>query len=51
LYSKLRKALRKINKIIKEKFKKEFKEIKQNLIYKIIEGAEDKFKNSPLLDL
>ena len=29
----------KINKVIKENFKKEFKEIKQNLIYKIIEGA------------
>ncbi len=36
LYSKLRKALRKLNKVIKENFKKEFKEIKQNLIYKII---------------
>ena len=35
-YSKLRKAIRKLNKIIHDNFRKEFKEIKITILYKII---------------
>ena len=43
-YSKLRKSMRKLNKIIAKKMKKEFKELKIGVIYKIIEGFEEQFK-------
>jgi hypothetical protein len=43
-YSKIRKALRHLNRVIKTYFKKEFKEIKIAAIYKIIEGFEEQFK-------
>lgn len=46
-YSKLRKALRHLNKIIKCYFKREFKEIKIGTVYKIIEGFEEQFKEKP----
>lgn len=45
-YSKLRKAVRKINKIIYKSLKKEFKEIKTTTLYKIIEGMDAKFRLS-----
>ena len=49
-YSKLRKAIRKLNKAIHDFFKKEFKEIKITILYKLIEAADEKFKNSPSID-
>ena len=49
-YSKLRKAIRKLNKVIHDHFKKEFKEIKITILYKIIEAADEKFKSSPSID-
>lgn len=49
-YSKLRKAIRKLNKVIHDNFRKEFKEIKITILYKIIEAADEKFKNSPSID-
>ena len=35
-YSKMRKGLRKLNRIISEEFKKDFKDIKLKVIYKIL---------------
>jgi len=35
-YSRLRKSLRKINKVIQEKYKKEVREIQTKVLYKII---------------
>ena len=49
-YSKLRKAIRKLNKTIHDHFRREFKEIKITILYKIIEAADEKFKNSPSID-
>lgn len=49
-YSKLRKALRHLNKVIKQNFRKEFKEMKIGVIYKIIEALEDRFKESTAID-
>jgi len=46
-YSKLRKALRHLNKIIKTYFRKLFKEIQIGTVYKIIEGFEEQFKEKP----
>jgi len=45
-YSRLRKSLRKLNKIILAEFKKQrlYKELKPNVIYKVIEGTELKHK-------
>jgi hypothetical protein len=39
-YSLLRKALRKINKVIQEEYKREIKEIKPNILYRIVEVSE-----------
>ena len=49
-YSKIRKGLRKVNYIVKDHFRKDFKEIKQTVLYKIIEGAEDRFNPNPIYD-
>ncbi len=49
-YSKLRKSMRKLNKIISKNFKREFKELKIGVIYKIVEGFEEQFKEKPLID-
>ena len=43
-YSKLRKALRKLNKAIHSHFKKEYREIRMTVLYKIIEATDDQFK-------
>lgn len=40
MYSKLRKAIRKLNKTITTYFKKEFKEIRPTVLYKIIEATD-----------
>lgn len=47
-YSRLRKSLRRLNRIICEKYKRESKEIKPQVLYKIIEAAEEAFKSEPL---
>lgn len=39
-YSKLRKVLRKLNKIIHHYFRREFREININVIYKLVEATE-----------
>lgn len=39
-YSKLRKALKKINKVISHVYRKEIKEIKPNVLYRIVEVVE-----------
>lgn len=46
----MRKALRKLNKVIHQNFKKEIKEIKMNVLYKIVEATDEKFKNNPTVD-
>lgn len=40
--------MRRINKIIQERFKKKVKELKLNVLYKIVEASEEKFKKTPL---
>ena len=47
-FAKLRKSMRKINKIINDLYKKQLKEVKLNVLYKIIEASEERFKKSPL---
>ena len=49
-YSKLRKSVRRLNKIIQKNFKKEFKELNIKMIYKIIEGFEEQFKENPIVE-
>jgi hypothetical protein len=49
-YSRLRKALRRLNKTIAERFHKEYREIKIDLLYKIIEIAEENFRGEMRLD-
>jgi len=39
-FAKLRKSIRRINKIIQERFKKKLKELKLNVLYKIVEASE-----------
>jgi myb proto-oncogene protein len=38
-FSRLRKSLRKLNKVIQDKYKKEIREIKIKVLYKIIEAS------------
>lgn len=45
-YSKLRKAIRKLNRIGQETQGEEYKEINNQTLYKILEAAESKFKLS-----
>lgn len=48
-YSRMRKAIRKLNKTIYQNFKKDYKEIKMPVLYKIVEATDEKFKvNSPI---
>ena len=49
-YSKMRKAIRKLNKVIHQYFRKELKEIKFTVLYKIVEATDEKFKNNPTVD-
>ena len=49
-YSRLRKSLRKVNKIINTCYKKTFREIQTKVLYKIIEASEEKFKPEPMVD-
>ena len=46
-YSKLRKALRKINRVVQTNYKKELKEFKPNILYRIVEVSEENFKTAP----
>lgn len=43
-YSKLRKLLRRLNKIIQFYLKKQFRPIDISVMYKIVEAAEERFK-------
>lgn len=49
-YALLRKALRKINSVIQKQYKKEFKQFSPNVLYRIVEVAEEKFKLFPSYD-
>jgi hypothetical protein len=49
-FSKLRKSVRKLNKVIHEHFKKTYKEIRLSIINKIIEATDEKFKPSPSVE-
>lgn len=49
-YSKLRKVLRKLNSVIHAYFRREFREININVIYKIVEACEELFKDKPNCD-
>lgn len=49
-YSRLRRALRKLNKVIVVDYSKDLKEFKPNVLYRIVEVAEEKFKNNPAYD-
>lgn len=46
----MRKSLRRLNKVIHEKYKKEVREIQTKVLYKIIEASEEKFKLEPMCD-
>jgi hypothetical protein len=46
----LRKALRKINAVIHQQFKKEYKQFSPTVLYRIVEVAEEKFKLFPSYD-
>ena len=45
-YSRLRKGLKKMNQVAEEFLEKRFKEIKFNVLFKIIEATEDGYKNN-----
>jgi hypothetical protein len=45
-YSRLRKGLKKMNQVAEESLEKRFKEIKFNVVFKIIEATEDGYKNN-----
>jgi hypothetical protein len=47
----MRKGIRKLNKVIYQNFKKEIKEIKMTVLYKIIEATDEKFKNNHTIEL
>jgi hypothetical protein len=49
-YALLRKALRKINAVIHQLFKKEYKQLSPTLLYRIVEIGEEKFKLFPGYD-
>lgn len=49
-YSKLRKVLRKLNSIVHAYFRREFREISISIVYKIVEGCEEIFKEAPACD-
>lgn len=49
-HSKLRKAIRKLNKEIKQHFKKSIKPFKLNIIYKIVEASDYRFSAKVVVD-
>lgn len=49
-YSRMRKAIRKLNKTMYQNFKKDYKEIKMPVLYKIVEATDEKFKNNATID-
>lgn len=49
-YSKLRKSLRRINRAIHHKYKKEYHDFKLLLLNRIVETTEERFKQHPALD-
>lgn len=49
-YSKLRKAVRRLNKIINDSFPTQFKFIRESVLSKIIKTSESKFKNNSKID-
>jgi hypothetical protein len=46
----LRKSLKRINQVYADEFRKEYKEIKPPILYKIIEVTEERFKLHPAFD-
>jgi hypothetical protein len=50
-FAKLRKAMRRVNRLVTEARTKQIKEVKLNLLYKIIEASEERFKKNPLCTL
>lgn len=49
-YSKLRKSVRKLNKLINDYFREEYKPIKESALSRIVKTTESKFKNSTKID-
>lgn len=49
-YSRLRKSLKKINQVYAEEFRKDYKEIKPPILYKIVEVTEERFKLNATFD-
>jgi hypothetical protein len=49
-HSKLRKGIRKLNKEIKQHYKKSIKPFKLNIIYKVVEGSDYRFSDKAFLD-
>lgn len=49
-YSKLRKSLRRLNRAIHHKYKKEYRDFKLPLLNRIVETTEERFKPQPALD-
>jgi hypothetical protein len=49
-YSKLRKALRRINRAIHHRHRKEYRDFKLPLLNRIVETTEERFKTQPSLD-
>lgn len=49
-YSRLRKALKRLNRVIAGLARRELKEVKPNVLYRIVEVAEEKFKEIPKFD-
>jgi hypothetical protein len=47
----MRKGIRKLNKVIYKNFKKEMKEIKMTVLYKIIEATDKKYRNCPNIEV
>lgn len=46
----MRKSIRKLNKVIHQYFRKELKEIKFTVLYKIVEATDEKFKNDSTVE-
>lgn len=42
--------MRRINRIIQKEFKRKIKEIKINVLYKVVEASEETFKKEPMCD-
>lgn len=49
-YSRLRKALKRLNRVIAGLARRELREVKPNVLYRIVEVAEEKFKEIPKFD-